>query len=148
MAPSRNKYFCPKCKRSFKDLIVCPVCEIEMINMGKKWRFPKHNSSKQEWKKELSKLTWNIYNEDLKKLYFSHNLPYIISERGISTEEKEKITKEKNLHHLLYVETNFEKIPFNQIVNNYCHYKFICVVKNKKILKNLLKNSNYKLLDI
>ena len=143
--PSENKYFCPKCKRSFKEQQICPVCKIEMINMGKRWRFPKHTASKQICKKELSKLTWNIYDENLKNLYFLHNIPYLIADYA-RIEEKRKIPKEEKIYKLIYTET--KKINFNQITDNASFYKFnrfICIVKNKKILQNFLKNNYYKL---
>jgi len=98
--PSNSKYFCPKCKRMFKNTNECPFCKIKLINMGKKWRFPKHTASKNIWKKELKKLIWRIYKKDLKDLYFQYNLPYIVEtccEDEIKKELKNEIViEEKN----------------------------------------------------
>ena len=123
---SNSKYFCPKCKRMFKSIDECPFCKIELINMGKKWRFPKHSASKNIWKKELKKLIWRIYNKDLKNLYFQYNLPYIVE--ICNENEVKKLKKELK----------------NEIVIKEKNYSIDCITylifPNKKTLKKYKKN--------
>jgi len=123
--PSNSKYFCPKCKRMFKNNNECPFCKIKMICMGKKWRFPKHNASGYTWKKELKKLIWRVYNKDLKDLYFYYNLPYIV-EICVSDEIK-KIKKE--LKNEIFIEEKNYTISCTKYL----------IFPNKKILKKYKK---------
>ena len=65
--PSTSKFFCPKCLKTSKTLKKCPICKIPTINIGKRRRLPKHDASRNKWKKELAKISWRIDNDELKK---------------------------------------------------------------------------------
>ena len=88
--PSTSKYFCPRCLRTTKSATECTVCKIPTLNIGKRWRFPKHDSSRSKWKSELNKLEWYGYNEELRKTYAKFNLDYVVYE------SKEVITYKPN----------------------------------------------------
>lgn len=135
--PSNFKYFCPKCLSVFKDNNKCPNCKYPMINIGKKMRLPSKNASKIKWKNALKSFTWDIYDEELEKLYLKLGLSFIyhIPEKGING-----YINKNTYYYTEHIENSIEKLKqkknkkykYNIKFQNINYYKI--VYDNKEVL--------------